>query len=140
MGWGNVVYSQAAAGTNQTNLDMAAISDPDFSIRNSHYIFTESYRLLGILPVGASLTRGRIQVPTINAIGEMALWGANRSASVPSNPQWDNFYNMPLQLPMNEELQIQYSNNLGASTEQEQFLPPMTLQTLKRRTCLGFGC
>jgi hypothetical protein len=122
MGWAALAYSQGAAGTNQTNLDLAAASDPDFSQRNSHYIFTESYRLLGSVAVGASLTRGRIQVPTVNAVGEFALWNANRSATVPSNAQWDNFYDMPLQLPQNEEFQIQYSNNLGAATEQEQVL------------------
>src|ERR1044072_1494449 len=122
MGFGTLVYSAAAAGTNQSNLDLTAITDPDFTVRNSHYIFTESYRLLGAMGVGASLTRGRIQVPTINAVGEAVLWSANRSATVPSNPQWDNYYDVPLQLPTNEELQIQYSNNLGAATEQEQVL------------------
>lgn len=122
MGFGVLAYSQGAAGTNQTNLDLAAATDPDFSQRNSHYIFSESYKLLGSIAVGASLTRGRIQVPTLNAVGEMALWSANRAATVPSHPQWDNFYPMPLQLPQNEELQVQYSNNLGAATEQEQVL------------------
>lgn len=122
MGWAALVYSQGAAGTNQTNLDLAAASDPDFSVRNSHYIFTESYKLFGAFALGASLTRGRIQVPTINSVGEHTLWCANRSATVPSNAQFDNYMPLPLQLPINEELQIQYSNNLGASTEQEQVL------------------
>lgn len=122
MGFGCLAYSQGAAGTNQTNLDLAAATDPDYSQRNSHYIFSESYKLLGSIGVGASLTRGRIQVPTLNAVGEMALWSANRAATVPSHPQWDNFYDMPIQLPLNEELQIQYSNNLAAATEQEQVL------------------
>jgi hypothetical protein len=117
-----LVYSAGAAGVNTVNLDFSAATDPDFSIRNSHYIFTEPYKLLGTISVGASLTRGRFQVPTWNAIGEFTLWRANRSANVPANPQADLFLNYPADVPQNEEFQVQWSNNLGASTEQEQTL------------------
>jgi hypothetical protein len=120
--FGALAYSASAAGVNATNTDFVAASDPDFSARNNHYIFSEDYLLKAIYSLGASLTRGRIQVPSWNAMGEFNLWAANRGASPVSNGSYDNFYTDRMVLPQNEEFQVQWSNNLGASTEQEQSL------------------
>lgn len=121
MAFATLVYSDSAAPAGATNDDFRAASDPDFAVRNNHYIFTEDYNLAAIAVVGASVTRGRFQSSTLTAVGELAIFSANRSATVPSNPfvemlmpsgQW-------LNLPKNEEIQVQVSNNLGAATEQE---------------------
>lgn len=114
-----LVYNAPTAGINASNLDMVAANDPDFSQRNGHYVFTERYRLHSAALVGASVTRGRFQVPTWNAVGEAVLFNANRALTPPSNPQWDSYESYPPQIPMNEEFQVQTSNNLGASTEIE---------------------
>jgi len=119
MGFALLAYNQAAAGTNQTNLDLAAATDADFSQRNSHYIFTEPYQLLGASLVGASVTRGRFQVPTWNAIGEFGIFNANRSLQPPSNPQFDSWIPYPPPVPVNEEFQVQINNNLSMGTEQD---------------------
>jgi hypothetical protein len=119
MGFATLIYNASAAGVNASNLDMVAATDPDFSQRNSHYIFTEPYRLLGAALVGASVTRGRYQVPHWNAIGETIIFNANRALQPPSNPQWDWYIGYPSIIPMEEEFQVQVSNNLGASTEIE---------------------
>jgi hypothetical protein len=119
VGFQTLVYNATAAAVNAVNTDLVAAVDPDFSQRNSHYILTEQYRLLSTAMIGASVTRGRLQIPHINAIGEFVLFNANRSLQVPSNPQWDwNLGRLP-PLPQNEELQVQVSNNLGAATEIE---------------------
>jgi hypothetical protein len=120
MGLVALAYSASAAAAGSTNVDFAAATDADFSQRNTHYIFTEPYKLLGTISVGASLTRGRFQVPTWNAIGEFTLFRANRSATVPSNPVGDLFLAASPPVPLNEEFQVQWSNNLGSGTEQEQ--------------------
>lgn len=119
MGFALLNYNAAAAGVNTVNLDFTAATDPDFSIRNGHYIFTEQYRLFATAIVGASVTRGRYQVPTWNAIGELTIFNANRSLQPPSNPQIDLYAAYPPPIPQMEEFQVQVSNNLGASTEIE---------------------
>lgn len=119
MGFALLDYNASAAGINTVNLDFTAVTDPDFSIRNGHYIFTEPYRLLASSIVGASVIRGRYQVPTWNAIGELTIFSANRSLQPPSNPQVDLYMAYPPAIPQMEEFQMQVSNNLGASTEQE---------------------
>lgn len=121
MALATLVYSASAATAGATNFDFTAATDSDFTQRNGHYTFTEDYNLAALAVVGASVTRGRIQSPTLNALGEVALFGSNRSATVPANPFVEMFMPMNnwINLPKNEEIQIQYSNNLGAATEQE---------------------
>jgi hypothetical protein len=119
MGFATLVYNAPAAGVNTVNLDFTAALDPDFSQRNGHYIFTESYRLMGSAMVGVSVIRGRYQVPTWNAIGEFVLFNANRALQPPSNPQYDWWEPRQANIPVNEEFQVQVSNNLGAATEIE---------------------
>lgn len=117
--FGLVVYNAPAAGVNAVNTDLTAATDASFSQRNGHYTFSEPYRLGGVMPVGASITRGRFQAPTWNALGEWNIFSANRALTPPSNPQWDLYLAAPPPLPMQEEFQVQLSNNLGAATEIE---------------------
>lgn len=119
MGFATLVYNASAATAGASNVDFAAATDANFSTRNSHYIFSEPYKLGATMLVGASVTGGRFQSPTLNAIGEFNIMSANRQINPPSNPQWDLYGDMPPPLPMNEEFQLQGSNNLGSSTEIE---------------------
>lgn len=112
-------YNVAAAAAGASNVDLTAATDADFSQRNGHYIFTESYRLAAAIPVGASLTKGRYQVPTWNAVGQFDIFNVNRNLNPPSNTQFDSYLHYPVKVPTNEEFQVQLSNNLGASTEIE---------------------
>lgn len=119
MGFALLNYNVTAATAGATNVDLTAATDPDFTARNGHYTFTEPYKLGAIMPVGVSVTTGRFQSPTWNALGEWTIFNANRAISPPANPQWDSYMPVPPPLPMNEEFQVQLSNNLGASTELE---------------------
>lgn len=114
-----VVYNASAAGVNTVNLDFTAATDSEVTQRNGHYTFSEDYKMLAAAVVGASVTRGRIQVPHWNAFVEFTLFNANRSLQPPSNPQWDLWATYPPIIPQEEELQVQVSNNLGAATEIE---------------------
>lgn len=125
-GFHTLVYNAPAAGVSAANLDMAAATEADFSQRNNHYVFTEQYLIRALALVGASVTRGRIQVPTLNAIGEFVIFNANRALQPPSNAQWDWWYYVPIPVPMNEEFQVQTSNNLGAATEIENVVIQLT--------------
>lgn len=114
-----LVYNLSAAAAGATNSDMTAATDTEMSVRNSHYIFTERYRMLAAALVGVSVIRGRIQVPKWNSVGEFVLFNANRALQPPSNPQWDDYRSIAPEIPTNEEFQVQASNNLAMMTEVE---------------------
>lgn len=113
------VYNIPAAGVNAVNSDLTFAPDTVFSQRNNHLLATEDYALMGVAAVGASVTRGRIQSPRWNAVGEFTIFNANRAISPPGNPQIDWYEPVPPMVPTNEEFQIQLTNNLGAATEIE---------------------
>lgn len=119
MGHALLVYNNPVAGVADANVDMTAAVDADFSQRNNHYIFTNRFRLARAWAIGASMTRARFQIPTWNAIGEWAIFNVNRLITPPANTQCDSYFPMPPRIPINEELQVQDSNNLGAATEIE---------------------
>jgi hypothetical protein len=110
MGFELLAYNLSSDTASGTNTDFVAATDPDFSQRNSHYIFTEPYKLLSVFAVGASLSRGRFQVPTWNAIGEFTIFGVGTSLEPNSNMQFDQWLWCPPPIPMMEEFQVQMSN------------------------------
>ena len=122
MGYHTAVYNAAAAAAGATNVDFTAAVDAILTQRNGHYTFTIPFRLGKACPVGVSITRGRFVSPTWNAVGETCIFTANRAATVPSNPQYDDWMPMPPPVPLNEEFQVQLSNNLGAATEVESVI------------------
>lgn len=109
------------AGVNDVNVDMTAfVSDPAFSTRNGHFVFTEPYQMLGAYHGGVSVLRARLNVPSINAIGPHHIWGVNRSLAIPAVPVIEDYRAYPLRLPVAEEIAVQESGNLGAATEKEK--------------------
>lgn len=119
MGFALLAYNLASDTASGVNTDYTAATDPDFSVRNGHYIFTESYKLLAAALVsGASLTRGRFQVPTWNAIGEFTIFNVGTALEPATNQQIDSYLAYPPAIPQMEEFQMQASNT-GAGTLQE---------------------
>src|SRR5262245_15349149 len=112
-----ILAYNVTAGVNDSNVDMTAAVDPNFSRRNNHYILSEPYNLIGAQHVAASATLSRLNVPTINAIARHQIWGVNRSATQPNNPNIADYRSAPIPIPLNEEIAIEESNNLGAATE-----------------------
>lgn len=99
-------YSLATGGA-VTDADMSATSDPEFTTRNSHFIFTEDYVLLAAAAFGATCTRQNMQVPHWNAIGRANIWPINTtSTTMKSPPQVSWFDRSPMDIPLMEEFQI----------------------------------
>jgi hypothetical protein len=117
MGFGVLAYNATAAAAGASNVDLTAATDPDFSARNGHYIFTEDYNLWGVSALETSWTAGRFQVPSWNAIGQFSIFSGNRFLALPANTQLDVWEPYQPPIPKLEELQVQASNNLGAATE-----------------------
>src|SRR5271168_3314216 len=104
-------YATAAGGS--TYADIPAVTDPSFSTRNGHFIFTEDYCIQDVYLQGPSVTAAQIFDPTYNAINVPQLYPPNLGIAVPSNPQVIDFRKLPPQIPQNEEIAIQMSNGSG---------------------------
>lgn len=118
----HVLMNTASNAAGGTDLDTAAIGDdPSFTIRGSvnHWIFTEPYIVIAAYALGASLTKMRISSPTLDAFGQPNMTPLNRSLLPPSplNEMW--LFEWPMPLPLDEEVKVLLSNNLGAASEQE---------------------
>lgn len=104
-----------SAGAAAANFDLTALTDPDFSQRSGHYIFTEQYKLLAAADVGLNDTNASILCPTWNAIGKMNVYPPIRSAAPVSSSFVDLRTDWAPPLPLNEEVQFQTTNNAGVA-------------------------
>lgn len=122
----------AAASDDQIN----AVADPEFTTRNNRFIFTEPYNMIGIFGNGASMTRARLNVPEINAIARHQIWPVERSATIPDEPGWQDYRDYPMQMPVNEEVSVESTNDLAMGTEIHNFFiwlaPPSWNRNLPR--------
>lgn len=119
-----LAYGNIAQAALATNADTPAIADPNFTRRpggsgGEHWIFTEPYLLMGMATFGTSLTNAQLFDATLNAINVPQSYPTNQFPYPPSNPNVHDFRLNPVPLPINEEIQLQLSNNLGSSTEKE---------------------
>lgn len=106
-----------SAGVNDSNVDMTASVDGQFSQRNNHYVLSEPYNLLGAYHQATSALRARLNVPSINGIARHQIYPPNRNATVPNLPRIADYREYPIMLPQNEEIGVEESGNLGAGNE-----------------------
>jgi hypothetical protein len=100
-----MLANRVATGGAVTNLDMPAAPDPAFSIRNTHYILTEQYNLLGGCAFGALITGMQSNTPHITWVNPAQVYPVNLSVTMPANVQpWD-MRRAPMPLPQGEEIQ-----------------------------------
>lgn len=115
----------AYSGTSTTaapNTDEPAVVDPIFSRRNSHYIFSEPYLLLGAFHHGVTPTAARFNAPTLNVLGRMHIWPLEASATIPDLPQFGDYRDYPISLPLREEIAIETSCSAAGPEQNETFL------------------
>lgn len=117
MGFHLLAYAEAAVAAGATDTDITAAGADQFSRRNDHYIFSERYRILASSVMGASITRARLNMPTLNALARDQLWPIERSATVPDLPQFMDLRHDPLEVPLAEELAVETTNDLAMGTE-----------------------
>lgn len=117
-----LAYS-VATGTNDSQVDMAAIGDPNFSRRGGssgfgHWIFTEAYDLVAAFAIDPFATRRTWNVPSWNAIAQSEVQPVNRSTNMPGNPQVRDYRNYPPAIPQDEEIAcLESGNNVGPAGE-----------------------
>ena len=114
-----LVYNVTAAAFGASNVDTLAAVDPEFSQRNNHYIFSENYKLLAWQALGVSLTDCRFNIPSWNAIVRAHCWPLDRAATPTSFRRLLDQRDDPPDLPVNEEIAVELSNNKACGTETE---------------------
>lgn len=110
----------AAAG--DTLVQMPALSDPSFVPQNENWIFYEDYELDAIYASGVSLTAAQLFDSTWNSLNVPQIYPVNLLLTPPSNPQVQDQRQYPIQIPQNEQIQAQVSNNLAEGNEYEFIL------------------
>lgn len=96
-----------------------AVADPDFTIQSNNFAFTSPYLLLGTSLHGASVQYGRYITPQWAIQGYPRIYAANRAATPGSNPIWDYFRDKQLQIPQEQQVQFDITNNLSTGNEKE---------------------
>jgi len=112
-----LAYCNPTAAAGATYADTPSVTDPSFSARNGHWIFTEDYDLVGVGAFGTSLTAVQLFDSTFNSLNIPQVYPINLSPTPPSNPQLVDLRSWPIQIPQNEEIAFQASNNLALGTE-----------------------
>lgn len=111
---------EVVAGVNDSNVAMAAITDPIFTKNTSGNLqFFEQYQLIGACHLGASVLRCRFNIPSLNQYGRHMVWPVNRSLLPLSPTKWADWRDRPFVLPVYDSLGLEESGNLGAATEEE---------------------
>jgi hypothetical protein len=103
------------------NVDLTALTDPDFSIRNGHYIFTESYKVAYLFAQSTGMTDARLLTPTYAALNSdgFRIAGFQQSAGVGGVPTLaDRLIMQPLMIPQMEEFQFQGSKATATAAQQ----------------------
>ena len=100
-------------------VDTPSIPDENFNPQNGHWIFYEDYSLAAVAAVGASITQVQLFDSTWNSINVQQVYPTNLSATIPNNPNVKILTQYPVQIPQNEQVSAQISNNLAMGTEYE---------------------
>ncbi len=99
------------------NVDIPAVNDQSLTISNGHYVLTEPARLAGAYSQGTSLTRTRINTPTLRATSLPYMTPINRAVLPGNLPPMAILGDYALPLTPIDEIAFETSNNLASSTE-----------------------
>lgn len=107
-----------ATGGAVTDTGMNAVTDPEFSQRNNHFIFTEDYRLLAAVAMGANITRANFSMPSWNAWGLNNIWPVMlSSANILSPPRVAWFPGAMPMVPQNEEMAVNVTDSASENAQ-----------------------
>lgn len=94
-----------------TNDDLAAATDVVLQIRNNHLIFSEPFNLLSAYGMGTTLDRIRFGNVALTYRGSNHIWPLDRVNLPSSRPYPYDLRDMPMALPMNEEITLEASTD-----------------------------
>lgn len=109
-----LAYHTQGGAAAQTNLDVPAVTDAVITQQQSHFVFTDDFRLGAAFAISATLTAARLNAPTMNAFGRHQIWPLESTGVQPAViddlPQIASYLNQPIQLPQNEQIAWEVTN------------------------------
>lgn len=112
-------YRAVLGAAVQTNADVAAIADAVLTSRNSHYIYSDDFRLMLAYALSATLTSARLNAPTVNAFARHHIWPFDSTgvepAVIPDEPALADYRNAPIKLPQSEEVAWEVTDTAGTA-------------------------
>jgi len=114
------VYHTAAyyVALGQTaNTDTPAITDGVLTITNGHFRFVQAMQLLGAYASSATLSRARLDSPTLRIPGDPYIWPINAALLPATITPVMALDRVPWQLPIQEEVALQLTSGLACGTE-----------------------
>jgi hypothetical protein len=108
---------QSASAASGTELDLNAIPDPTFTVRNNHFYFLEDYHLLGAWAGGPGVVRARIHCPTWDVFCPNEIFPTAPSAFTLWAGPVDLRTDIPLPVPKEQEVRctVDVSGGAGGS-------------------------
>jgi hypothetical protein len=110
-----VNYLASAGAAITTNTNVPASTDTIFTTQNSNFIFTDQLQFLAITAQALDLTIAQVYSPTLIPYGLINIWPLNNAQTPGSYPNIFDVRDMPIAIPMNEQIQtlVQDSNAAG---------------------------
>lgn len=109
-----VIAYSADLGAGGTGVDLPAVVDTQFPVRNNHFVFTEPYNLIHTVTALVNTNQARYNVPTWNVIGPNGILTGASTLLITTNSPVDPRWEYPTKIPLNEEVAIQV-DTLAAS-------------------------
>lgn len=111
---GVIMYS-AAVAAGGTNVDTAAISDPQMPIQNGHFLPPTDLLLYYAIAIGTNISQARLVSPSLRVPFIPYLWPLNNAANPGNDPNIADYRKKPFRLRMLEELECDTSQTDAGS-------------------------
>lgn len=108
---------RGSVGAGLSDVDIAAVTDGQLTIANSHFVLPRRARVLYAAGFGVNLSRLLLNTPKLRTVGLPSLVPINITATVPSPPNVVNLTDKFMLVDMVDEISVQASSSdAGAQT------------------------
>lgn len=140
-----LAYEEDVGASTVTELD--GVPDQIFQIRTSGFFFFEQWKLIANAFQATSAVRARLNMPMVNALNRHHIYPIIRGATIPADPRIQDLRDMPMDIPVNEEMLWEAFTDQAMGNEQSRVFnwvagPNWTRQTpayLQRLTVRATG-
>lgn len=122
MNWHLAATSLNATAVTNNEAMIAVADDGVLRVVNSNFESTDHLWIRAWFGHSASMTRQRLSSASFATPARPHLWPIHRSATIPSDPRALDLRRTPWAWPLNEELQVQHSNDLAMGNERANAL------------------
>jgi len=120
----HLLAAQLNTGGAVTNSAMTRALDPTIDSDGTSFRFTERYKLFGALMIGATVTRGRLNAPSLNNVVQHQIEHINRALTIQDQTVPADYLDEPYRLPLNEPVAVEVSDTAAEQTQALLWIAP----------------